>query len=77
MTVALAATVHFIELHGTNGQEYYVNPSQITSLREPMGDDLTHFPKGTHCVIVTTSGKFMAVREGCGEVRNLVDERKR
>jgi hypothetical protein len=66
------AAVQFVVLHGPGGQELYVNPEQITSIREPVGTDLRHFPRGTHCVVVTTSGKFLAVREPCAEVRDLI-----
>lgn len=72
---ALFATgVHFVILHGPDGQQYIVNPQQITSMREPSPTDLRHFSRGTHCVIVTTSGKFIAVMETCNEVRDRIDK---
>jgi uncharacterized protein YlzI (FlbEa/FlbD family) len=70
--ICALAAVQFVVLHGPDGQEFYVNPQQITSIREPVGTDLRHFPKGTHCVVVTTSGKFLAVREPCAEVRDHI-----
>lgn len=62
----------FVMLHGTNGQQFFINPHQITSMREPTGNDLRHFPTGTHCVIGTTDGKFVATQEDCDTVRNLI-----
>jgi hypothetical protein len=59
-------------LHGPNGQALFVNPAQITTLREPAGTDVRHFPKDTHCVVVTTSGKFLAVMEPCAAVRDAI-----
>jgi uncharacterized protein YlzI (FlbEa/FlbD family) len=59
-----------VELHGPDGQRYYVNPAEITSIREPIAKE--HFAHGTRCVIVMTSGKFISTREGCDEVRKMV-----
>lgn len=59
-------------MHGVDGQTFFINPHQITTMREPVGTDRTHFPKGTRCVIVTTSGKFVPVTETCSEARDLI-----
>lgn len=68
-----AAAVELIELHGPEGQRAYVNTLSIASLREPSDTDLrTHFARGTHCVVVLMSGRFMAVAESCNEVRTLM-----
>lgn len=68
----LIVSAQFVILHGSDGQSQFVNSSQITSMREPVGSDLSHFPPRTHCVIVTTSGKFIAVQETCGTVRDII-----
>lgn len=69
--IALAV---FILVHGPSGQTFFVNPRQITSLREPVGSDRKHFPPGTKCVISETDGKFVPVKERCAEVRSLIGE---
>ena len=71
--VATAAAVELIELHGPEGQRAFVNTLSISSLREPFDRDLrTHFARGTRCVVVLMSGRFMAVRESCDEIRALM-----
>lgn len=65
--------ITLIELHGADGQKFYLNPAEITTIREPSKADLVHhFAAGAHCVIVTTNGKFVAVRETCDAVRETV-----
>lgn len=65
--------VELIELHGPNGQISYLNPREISSLRQPINSDLErHFAKGTRCIAVTTNGKFLATRETCQEIRHLL-----
>jgi uncharacterized protein YlzI (FlbEa/FlbD family) len=66
----VAALIVLVELHGPDGQRYYVNPAEITSVREPATKE--HFAAGTRCVIVMTSGKFLSTHEGCDEVRQAV-----
>lgn len=74
IAASLVALVQFITLHGPDGQQYLVNPEQITTLREPSNEDVRHFHTGTHCIIVTTSGKFVAVREDCDDVRDRIEK---
>lgn len=68
------AALTLVELHGPEGQRYYLNPVEISTIREPVGNDLRHFSKGTRCLIVTTNGKFLAVHETCDEVRAEVNK---
>lgn len=68
----LATLVMFITLHGTNGQTFYINPRQITSIREPSGNDRNRFPNGTRCVVSTADGKFTPVKENCNEVHDML-----
>lgn len=66
-----SATLDLLELHGPDGQAYYVAPAHISSLRQPTGADLErHFPPHTRCLIVTTNGKFLAAIETCDDIRN-------
>lgn len=68
----LLARIELVMLHGPDNQRYWVNPFQITSVREPIGYDLKHFSPIVRCIIVTTNGKFMPVRESCDQVRKIV-----
>ena len=67
-----AALVVLVELHGPEGRRFFINPAEITSVREPSSRDRQHFAPGTHCNIVTTDGKFISTRETCDEVRAAV-----
>jgi hypothetical protein len=66
----LISVVEFIELHGPDGQRAFLNPRTISSLREPIASDLKSFTKGVRCVVVTTSGKFIAVVETCTDIHD-------
>lgn len=68
---AILIATQFIAVHGVDGQTFFLNPPQIATLREPVGDDRKHFPRGTRCVVVMSSGKFVPVLEQCSEVRDL------
>lgn len=67
-----AGSIDLVELHGPQGQRFYVNPQQITTVREPLRTDMGYFGTGARCVIVMTNGKFVAVRDDCDTVRRLV-----
>lgn len=63
--------LELIEVHGPDGQVTWVNANEISSLRAPSSLDLKrYFPPGTHCVISTTNGKFVACIESCQDIRN-------
>lgn len=69
----LAGFIELVELHGADGQRVFINPTEITSIREPIKGDLQrHFTAGSHCVVVMTDGKFIATREDCDTVRDKV-----
>ncbi|HKW23470.1 MAG TPA: hypothetical protein VJO13_18965 [Ktedonobacterales bacterium] len=73
--VSLAALL--IELHGADGQRYWLNPAEITTAREPPAADLhRHFAQGARCVVLTTDGKFIATRETCDVVRERITQQK-
>jgi hypothetical protein len=63
--VLLALTL--AEFHGPSGQRLDINTAEISSIREPTTN--SHWGSGTHCVIVMSNGKFMAVAETCDGVR--------
>jgi hypothetical protein len=69
----LPAAIALIELHGPAGQRIFVNPSEVTSIREPHGIDQGHWAKGTRCLVVMADGKFLTVTEACDEVRQKLE----
>ena len=65
----------YVELmlaHGVDGQRVFINPKEITSLREPSGSDRPYFVRGSQCVVLMADAKFIAVRETCDEIRRLM-----
>lgn len=66
-----SAGVELLEVHGPDGQTYYVNPAEISSLRAPTNTELQrYFSPGTHCIISTTNRRFIAAREMCSDIRD-------
>jgi hypothetical protein len=66
----IVVAIALVQLTGPDGkQRIDINPAEITSIREPSGPQQTVMAKGTHCVIVMTSSKFVAVHEDCATVR--------
>lgn len=57
----------FILLHGPGGQDIWINPDSVVSVRSARKDE-GHFQKGVRCIINTDDGKFTAVVEDCKEV---------
>lgn len=72
MSGALLIAVHLIVLHRADGGEVVVNGEQVTSLRSTAG--VGHLVDG-HCVIGLTDGRFVAVLEPCGAVRQQLEGR--
>lgn len=71
--LSTCSAVPLVELHGADGHRVFVNPNEISTLREPLDADLhRYFPRGTHCVVVTSNGKFVAVAEYCPAIRELM-----
>jgi hypothetical protein len=58
----------FVPLHGPNGQTIYVNPREVTSLREPQVKE--HFGPGTRCLIYQSNARLVAVQDSCESARN-------
>jgi hypothetical protein len=63
--------VLLVRLIGPQGGEIYVNPAEVSSLREP-GEISGHWTAGTHCILVMTNGKFNGVGEECDVVRRVL-----
>jgi hypothetical protein len=65
--------LYLIRLHTPEGKEIDVNTARIVTIREPrLGEE--HFPKGAHCILNMSDGKFNLVVEDCREVRRLIEE---
>jgi len=61
-----------ILLTGPTGEPIYLNPGEVSSLRSPGDVSGGHLAPGTACVVVMTNGKANAVRQTCGQVRELI-----
>jgi hypothetical protein len=59
--------VMLIELHAVDGSLIEVNPQTIASLRGRSPND-GHFAKGVNCLINTTDGLHLSVRETCSQI---------
>ena len=64
----VVAVISLIQLTAPTGRQVYINPSEISSIREPV-DVAGHWPSGVKCVVLMGNGRFNAVAEGCDEVR--------
>lgn len=71
--IALAEPVHLIELHNPKGRKIFVNPAEITALRESGAGDFKHFSDSVHCWLGFTGGKYATVVEDCATVRRLIE----
>ena len=71
----LLASVQLLELHGPDGQRAFLNPHEISTLREPVAHDLRWFAPQVHCVVSTTNGKVLSVVEPCDYIRDRITGR--
>lgn len=74
---ALSLTaVELLEVHGPDGNIAWLNTAEISALRQPNNTDLHRaFPPGTHCIITTTNGKFVAAIESCRDIKSRLTGR--
>lgn len=71
LAYSLLVGIQLLAVHGPDGQTIYVNPAEISSLRQPTNADLgRYFPRTVHCIVVTTNGKFVAAVERCDVLRD-------
>jgi hypothetical protein len=68
----LLLALHLAKLTGPDGGLIEVNPEEVVSIRAP-GTIEGHFPGGTRCVVNTSDGKFLPVREKCEEVAKALE----
>jgi hypothetical protein len=69
---AMVMALALVQFTGPTGARIDLNAETITSIREPSAMPEGHFARGTHCIIITVSGKATAVHEDCMTVRNRV-----
>lgn len=73
MNIVLAAAAMII-LHVATGGEIDVNVESITNMRGPEGQ--ANFVKGTNCLVSMSDGKYIAVRETCEQIRQIIGRQK-
>jgi hypothetical protein len=62
-----------ILLHGVDGREIDVALDEITSLHCKLPDkENKMFVDGVNAIVNLTDGKYVSVRETCGEVRDII-----
>src|SRR5215472_2848841 len=68
-----------IALHTVDGRMVFVNPEQITQVREPLPESNTgrQLTTGVQCVITLTDRSFAAVREDCAKVYRAAETAER
>ena len=66
------AVLFFILVHGPDGQEIELNIVEISSVRQPRESE-GHFSKDVKCLIFMTNGKFVGVKETCGDVIGMIE----
>jgi len=68
----MTVSAMLLVLHTVSGVVVEVNPSAITHLRNPEGQQ--NFPKKAQCMINMADGKFVTVTETCESVRRAIEE---
>jgi hypothetical protein len=71
----LAVIVLLIQLHALDGSIVEVNPDAIASLRGRSPHN-GHFAPGAHCLINTTDGLHLSVKETCVEITQEIAKEK-
>jgi len=77
---SISAPVHdfdqylkLVEVHAPNGQIIYVNPREVTSIREPLAANRRYLAKGVNCVMFIVNGNFIGTIETCPEIRKALE----
>jgi hypothetical protein len=65
----------FVELHGPNGARLFVNPHEVTSVRDATKAMIAqhHVAAGSHCALLMSNGNLITVQERCDEVRQKLE----
>jgi hypothetical protein len=70
--IAELFALHLVRLMGTDGELVEINPEEVVSVREP-GMIAGHLHPFTRCVIYTSDGKFISVKNECSEVQSKLE----
>jgi hypothetical protein len=70
--IAELLALHLIRLTGPDGEIIEVNPEEVVSAKAP-GAIAGHLHPRTRCVIFTSDGKFITVRDECEDVRKKLE----
>jgi hypothetical protein len=74
----LTIIVLLIQLHTLDGALIDVNPDAIASLRSRAPHDGEHYTKNANCLINTTDGLHLSVKESCSEIlREIAKEKQK
>lgn len=68
----MVVTSHWVVLHAPDGGDVLLNPEEVVSMRGPRTTDKMFMVEGAHCLINTSDGKYVSVRETCAEVKRVV-----
>jgi hypothetical protein len=71
---SVASLLLLVELTGASGESIVLNSDAVVTIRAPRRSD--HFAPGMQCLITTSDGKYVAVRQQCHTVRELIDADK-
>jgi hypothetical protein len=70
--IAELLALHLIRLMGTDGELIEINPEEVVSVRAP-GTISGHLHPHTRCVIYTSDGKFISVKNECDDVQTKLE----
>ena len=63
----------FVALTSPTGHRLYVNPAEVSSVREPLDTARGHWAPSTRCVLIMSNGLVNGVREDCLTVDHLLE----
>jgi hypothetical protein len=67
----LALALVFVVLTGAGGQKIFVNPAEVTTLRQPR--ETEHYDLDVQCVVGMANGKFFGVEETCETAKKSLE----
>lgn len=74
MILEAVLTLKLIELMTPDGQIVHINPERVLSVHKPREDSRRLVSPNVRCVITMENGRFISVKNECGEVRKLLGE---
>jgi hypothetical protein len=73
----LAYVIGLVLLHSVDGNDVYINPELVTSLRAAIPNKENKLvAQEVKCILYTTDGKFISVIETCDQVRKLLGKQE-